>query len=76
MNKENCFILLGETGKGKSSLTKILSGNKSVKVGDSMISETQCTTAYDCEFNGFKYCLIDTPGYNDSNNNDKKIMLI
>ena len=72
MNKENCFILLGETGKGKSSLTKILSGNKSVKVGDSMISETQCTTAYDCEFNGFKYCLIDTPGYNDSNNNDKK----
>ena len=72
MSKENCFLLLGETGKGKSSLTKILSENEEVKIGNSLKSETQETTAYDCEYAGFKYCLIDNPGYNDSNNNDKK----
>ena len=65
MGKENCFLLLGETGKGKSSLTKILSENEEVKIGYSLKSETQETTAYDCEYGAFKCCLIDTLGYND-----------
>ena len=72
MSKENTFIVLGESGKGKSSLIKILSENPLVKVGNTYNAETQEATAYDCQYKDFKYCLIDTPGYNDSNHNDKQ----
>ena len=72
MNEENCFLLLGRTGVGKSTLTKILSEDKTVEVGDSLNSQTQDTKCYNCEIDNFKYSLIDTPGYDDSNGNDDK----
>ena len=43
MNEENCFLLLGRTGVGKSALTKILSEDKTVEVGDSLESQTHYT---------------------------------
>jgi len=72
MSLENCFLLLGETGVGKSTLTKILSENKAIKIGHSLKSETQEPIDYDCQFGDFHYSLIDTPGYDDSNGNDEK----
>jgi len=41
MHSDNCFLLLGRTGVGKSTLTKILSEDKTVKIGDSYKSETK-----------------------------------
>lgn len=41
MPSENCFLLLGKTGVGKSTLSKILSDNQSIKIGDSLNSETK-----------------------------------
>ena len=72
MSSENCFLLLGKTGVGKSTLSKILSENQSIKISDSLNSETQISNSYDCEFDNFKFTLIDTPGYDDSNGNDTK----
>ena len=72
MPSENCFLLLGKTGVGKSTLSKILSENQSIKIGDSLNSETKISNSYDCEFDNFKFTLIDTPGYDDSNGNDAK----
>ena len=72
MNTDNCFLLLGRTGVGKSTLTKILSEDQSIVIGDSLKSQTQETNCYNCEIDNFKYCLIDTPGYDDSNGNDQK----
>lgn len=72
MNEDNCFLLLGKTGVGKSTLTKILSENPNVVVGHSLNSQTQETKCYNCEIDNFKYSLIDTPGYDDSNGNDDK----
>ena len=69
---DNCFLLLGKTGVGKSTLTKILSENPTVKIGSSLNSETQDSICYNCKINDFNYCLIDTPGYDDSNGNDIK----
>lgn len=71
MSNENCFLLLGRTGVGKSTLTKILSENENIKIGESLKSETQETNIYNCEINSFKYALIDTPGYDDSFSNDE-----
>ena len=72
MSSENCFLLLGKTGIGKSTLAKILSENQSIKIGNSLESETQESNTYDCHFGDFKYSVIDTPGYDDSNGNDAK----
>ena len=73
MNTDNCFLLLGRTGVGKSTLTKILSEDQSIEIGESLKSQIQETNCYNFEIDNFKYCLIDTPGYDDSNGKDVKI---
>ena len=70
MHSDNCFLLLGKTGVGKSTLTKILSEDESVKIGDSMNSETKDSCSYKCQIAKFNYLLIDIPGYDDSNGDD------
>lgn len=72
MSNDNCFLLLGKTGVGKSTLSKILSENQSIIIGDSLHSQTQEANCYECQMDDFKYTLIDTPGYDDSNGNDNK----
>jgi len=72
MNSDNCFLLLGRTGVGKSTLTKILSEDESIIIGNSLNSQTQETNCYNCQIDDFKYCLIDTPGYDDSTGKDEK----
>jgi len=72
MYSDNCFLLLGRTGVGKSTLTKILSEDESIIIGDSLNSQTQETNCYNCQIDDFKYCLIDTPGYDDSTGKDEK----
>jgi len=69
---DNCFLLLGKTGVGKSTLTKILSENKKVIIGDSLNSETKDSCYCKCQIDNFYYSLIDTPGYDDSNGDDSK----
>lgn len=75
--KENCFILLGKTGTGKTSLLNLIYGDNIGKVGYESKSETQISSYY-CikeEINSKKiyFSIIDTPGLYDSNGllNDK-----
>ncbi len=75
MHSDNCFLLLGKTGVGKSTLTKILSEDKTVKIGDSCKSETKNSCSHKCQIDDFKYLLIDTPGYDDTDGNDSKNFL-
>ena len=75
MNNEyydNCFLLLGRTGVGKSTLTKILSEDSSIIINDSLESQSKETKCYKCQKDDFKYAIIDTPGYDDSKGNDEK----
>ncbi|KAF5372396.1 hypothetical protein D9757_011613 [Collybiopsis confluens] len=62
------IAIMGSTGSGKSSFIKLLSGNDSVKTGDSLESETidvRCVDFVD-EETGRKVILVDTPGFDDS----------
>ena len=70
MHSDNCFLLLGKTGVGKSTLTKILSEDESIKIGDSLYSETKNSCCFKCQIDNFYYSLIDTPGYDDSDGDD------
>ena len=68
---DNCFLLLGKTGSGKSTLAKILSGDSSIIINDSLESQSKEAKCYKCKIADFKFAIIDTPGYDDSNGNDK-----
>ena len=67
----NTFLLLGRTGVGKSKLSKILSEDESIKIGETLLPETKIPKCYNCELDDFKYSLIDTPGYDDLDGKDK-----
>ena len=70
-NFVNTFLLLGRTGVGKSKLSKILSEDESIKIGETLLPETKIPKCYNCELDDFKYSLIDTPGYDDLDGKDK-----
>ena len=77
--KENCFILLGKTGTGKTTLLNLIYGDNIGKVGYETKSETKLSSYY-CikeEINSKKICfsIIDTPCLYDTDDlqNDEKI---
>ena len=73
MEADNChFLLLGRTGVGKSTLSKILSENENIKIGDTMEPQTNEVNSYKCQIDDFKFSIIDTPGYDDNTQNDIK----
>ena len=73
MNNDNAFLLLGVTGVGKSTLIKILSEDESIKINSNFRERgTEEIKSYNCSFENFNYSLIDTPGYDYSNENDPK----
>ena len=79
MAKENCFILLGKTGTGKTSLLNLLYGGDIGKVGYESKSETSISSYYCIKeiinSKTYCYCIIDTPGLYDSfgRENDEKM---
>lgn len=64
--KENTYIVLGITGVGKSTLIKVLSDDPTIVIGETYKSCTKKCSYHDCNFGSFKYCLIDTPGFEDT----------
>ena len=74
--KNNCFILIGKTGTGKTSLLNVLYELKDIGiVGRSLKSETKNSNYYPISFvenNNQKknFCIIDTPGLFDSDKQD------
>lgn len=71
MEADDChFLLLGKTGVGKSTLSKILSENENIKIGDTMEPQTNEINSYKCQIDDFKFSIIDTPGYDDNPQKD------
>ncbi|CZR64978.1 uncharacterized protein PAC_14878 [Phialocephala subalpina] len=74
MEVKQCTIaVVGVTGSGKSSFIKRLAGDTSIKIGNTLTSETSEITLYTFTYNLVKYTLLDTPGFNDTTLSDHEI---
>ena len=70
--KKNTFILLGNTGNGKSTVTNLLCKSKA-EVTQSKISVTKKAESYYGKLDdGNYFCIIDTPGFSDSGGKDRE----
>lgn len=72
--KLNTYILLGNTGNGKSTLVNLLC-KANAKVSHSQQSVTSTISSYYGKIDNSEYfCVIDTPGFSDFNgiNKDKE----
>lgn len=63
------IVLMGMTGTGKSSFIKLLTGDKSVKVGETLEPKTSEIKSFPFSHNNQCVSLVDTPGFDDSRPN-------
>ena len=70
------FVVLGLTGAGKSFYINAISDINSCKVAASEKSYTQMNEMVSFINNNHGYIALDTPGLDDSDNNDEKIMTV
>ncbi|CAI2167932.1 4667_t:CDS:10 [Funneliformis geosporum] len=57
------ILLIGRTSSGSSTLVNVISGTDKFKEGHSAISETRDIQTEEFEYEGIKYRIIDTPGF-------------
>ena len=73
---EKVFVLLGETGVGKSSFINGITKTQDCDVGDDASSCTKKIMMTNTIINGTNYYIIDTPGFQDSKIEEEKIIQI
>ena len=73
---EKVFVLLGETGVGKSSFINGITKTQDCDVGDDATSCTKNIMMTNTIINGTNYYIIDTPGFQDSKIEEEKIIQI
>ena len=73
---EKVFVLLGETGVGKSSFINGITKTQDCDVGDDASSCTKNIMMTNTIINGTNYYIIDTPGFQDSKIEEEKIIQI
>ncbi|KAF9533598.1 P-loop containing nucleoside triphosphate hydrolase protein [Crepidotus variabilis] len=71
---DTIIAVMGPTGTGKSTFVNKVAGRYATAVSDELSSCTQEIKAVDCELNGRKVVLVDTPGFDDTNLSDLDVL--
>ena len=67
------FVVLGLTGEGKSLFLNAISNTNCCEVGSYGKSCTQTNQVLPFTYNNHNFYALDTPGLDDSEDNNKKI---
>ncbi|KAF2683653.1 P-loop containing nucleoside triphosphate hydrolase protein, partial [Lentithecium fluviatile CBS 122367] len=67
--------VLGGTGVGKSSFINVAAGTHDNRVGLGLSSETRGFSITNFEQNGIRFCVVDTPGFDDTSRTDVEILI-
>ena len=70
MNRIPTFVIVGNAGSGKSTLSNTLSSSQQFKESQSIYAETKETIGYQGNFNGQSTFVIDSPGLQDGSGLD------
>ncbi|RSM15085.1 hypothetical protein CDV31_005166 [Fusarium ambrosium] len=70
---EVVIAVMGNTGSGKSSLIKLISG-QDVEVGSGLEACTETVTAIRMDYKGVRLTLLDSPGFNDTYRSETQIL--
>ena len=73
---ESYFAVLGLTGAGKSSFLNAISETDCCLIGSLGKACTQANQLVSFVFNNHRYNAIDTPGLDDTDNNDQKVSIL
>ena len=65
------YIVIGETGKGKSTFINCVAGKEIALVKEGLESTTNEAEVFETD----NYFLVDTPGFNDTRHDDNKSIL-
>ena len=74
INEHRNILLIGRTGKGKSTLANVLSDSDEFKESFGMASQTCDFQAKSFSWKGLKYQVIDTPGIDDTNLKPEEVL--
>ncbi|KAH7381559.1 P-loop containing nucleoside triphosphate hydrolase protein, partial [Pyrenochaeta sp. MPI-SDFR-AT-0127] len=74
MSAAKVIAVMGVTGVGKSSFIKLVTGDESIKVGQSLVSETATVNTYKFRHKDRTIILVDTPGFDDTHRKDADVL--
>ena len=73
---ESYFVVLGLIGSGKSSFINAISESDSCNISKSHEICTLLTQLVSFAYNNHRFYAIDTPGFNDADNNEQKVTVL
>jgi hypothetical protein len=67
-------LLIGRTGKGKSTVANVLTNTNKFKESEFAVSETKNIQICELKYNGIKYQIIDTVGVGDTKLSEEEVL--
>jgi len=74
MNNTKIILLIGRSGRGKSTLANVITNTNEFKESPSSVSETKKIQLGDFKEEEINYQIIDTPGIGDTKMSDKEVL--
>src|SRR4051794_33315970 len=70
----NIILIIGRSGRGKSTLANVITNTNNFKESSSSASETKKIQLGEFEENNINYSIIDTPGIGDTKMSNNEVL--